>query len=154
MYQLQLGVGHDIFQHPEKHTYTDSSWVQELVNAMRKYNIKLMRNNTQIPPIYRKNDQKLMDVINKKDMSETERRHVNQCRLYLKIINISDMTHACRTKINTDYYRQPVHKSKLFWPQIPSPPEKVWKTWNTMIKKYLCKNKRDNDLQQQFLLGK
>ena len=142
MYQLQLGVGYNIFQHPEKHTYTDSLWVQELVNAMRKYNIKLIRRNPQIQPIYRKNDQKLMDVMNKTNMSETERRHVNQCRIYLKIINISDMTHACGTKINTDYYRKIGHKSKLFWPQIPSPPEKVWKTWNTKIKKHLCKNKR------------
>ena len=53
-----------------------------------------------------------------------------------------------------DYCRKVVHKSKLFCPQIPRPPEKVWNTWKIMIQKHLCKNKGDNDLQEQFKLGK
>lgn len=64
--------------------------------------------------------------------------HLNSCRLYLNILYLRDMTHPDGKTINHNYLvgvkpRYPT--SKLKWPTQKYPSVKVWKLWNSTIKK-------------------
>ena len=153
IYQLQLGVAHDIFKHPKAHQYTDSSWVSELVIAMSQYNIQLHRDHPTTFPPQRENDSHIMQLITQNIRNVAEQKHLNTCRQYLKVITVSDITTPCGCRLDDQYMSHRVHDSRYYWPRIERPPPNVWKMWRIALRRILCKDLQTNELKDEFKWG-
>ena len=92
MFQLQSGQGRDILQYPKKIEYTDSTWIQTLVNAMTYFRISIHRPDTYQFQPQRRNDTTIMDLVQQYNYTNTNLRHINTYRQYLKVIYVSDIT--------------------------------------------------------------
>ena len=89
------------------------------------------------PP--RTNDSALMDeVIKKYGKSPKKIREFNQCRLYLRVIYLSDLTNGAGTAVHpnalSSSYRDHVGQTKWMFPRQEIPPPKSWKTWKQLIR--------------------
>ena len=124
VYQLQIGLEDDCLEHLEECTYTDSCWIKELITAMARFKVKIYRRNRIEFKPHRKNDVTIMNLV-KTHCTDTECRHINTCRQYLRALYISDILHPCGTKIAENYHRQTQFVSSMVWPTIPNPPQKT-----------------------------
>ena len=61
-YHLQQGSKNDPLQYPKLCTYTDSAWIQEFVNSLVKFNVKIHRTHHLNFTPNRINDINLMDI--------------------------------------------------------------------------------------------
>ena len=76
MYQLHLGLEHDILEKPELYSYTDCCWLKELMTAMDKFSIQIYRpNRFKIQP-QRYNDTTIMQLV-KSRCNDVEFPHIN-----------------------------------------------------------------------------
>jgi hypothetical protein len=110
------------------------------------------------PP--RTNDSALMDeVIKNYGKSPKKIREFNQCRLYLRVIYISDLANGAGTAIHphalSNNYRDYVGQTKWTFPRQEMPPHKSWKTWKQVIRSIYLRSKtgRLTDLRLTRPLG-
>jgi hypothetical protein len=76
---------------------------------------------------------------------------LNRCRIYLKVITISDIATACGTTINWIRWRKddpsPVEDSPYKLPIQPKPHDTQMKVWRNAIRKCIIINRKDKRLQ-------
>ena len=110
MFHLQAGTQHDPFETPQVIHHTDSTWIQQFIAALKKYNISIIRPNRIQLNIQRDNDIAMMDhamqhIQNKKLLCQ-----INTCRQYLHVIYLSDViTHDGSTIKPEIYHKIPLH---------------------------------------------
>ena len=63
--------------------------------------------------------------------------HINKCRIYLRIITISDIEDPTVTYIKQNIYLRNPNKSKLLWSTTEQPGDHMWTTWNWAINRYM-----------------
>ena len=120
---MQSGIGPDILQYPTTIEYTDSTWVQTLVNAMHHFKIAIHRTNPYTFPPQRKNDKTIMELATKLQTTNTNLRYINTCRQYLKVIHLSDITTPDGKFILPHIKQHSPIKSRYKWPRIETPME-------------------------------
>ena len=149
-FQLQAGLQGDIFTKPQCIRYTDSVWVQSLVNAMTKFKITIHRPTQFKIYHHRVNDVCIMNVACSKKLSTRILRQINNCRQYLRIITLSDITEQDgHTLIPQALDHTPI-LSKFQWPTIIFPSEQAWKIWDTFIIQTFCSSRSSRQLQFQY----
>jgi hypothetical protein len=80
----------------------------------------------------RQGDTALMDEFLKQDMTDSQLKYVNRCRIYLQVFHVSDITGLAGNTIEgwaKRVKRQSNRTSKWNWPVQQRPPAGAWKHW-------------------------
>jgi len=92
----------------------------------------LQVNGSWIPLLSRVGDMPLMDYFISKGLPDRIMRILNRCRLYLRVLTLSDITSADGTYILPSAKRgeeAPYRKSDLIWPMQGKPAQSDWNIW-------------------------
>ncbi len=93
-----------------------------------------------------------MDKATRPQWSNPAIRAVNRCRLYLRVIYLSDLTHGHgRMIISTGFFGVKRFSSSLLWPNQGKPSEKDWRIWRQFLRKEFLR--QDNTLTLLQPLG-
>jgi hypothetical protein len=109
-------------------------------------NAKLIISCAWTPTLYRAKDRFIMKVAdNKSTTTPIDRRHVNQCRKYLKIQRLSDLCNGAGIEFLPEAlsYKYPGHniESSLNWPRRGDPSERAWVTWKRILRRLFLADK-------------
>lgn len=89
------------------------------------------------------NDCNLMDTLtNVRDIAEDSIKTFNACRIYLQVINLSDITTPNGLAIRPEILEPPINyypRSTLTWPYQKRPTSEAWVIWKTLLIYYFCK---------------
>ena len=91
MYQIISGNNENIFRNPKKTKYGSSTWIKQIVDecADLKVSLKIPQTLQLHPP--RENDGFLMKILEENITNTISLEQMNICRIYLKVIFISDI---------------------------------------------------------------
>jgi hypothetical protein len=98
--QQAAGISTPVCMTHEPLTYLEGRWVQQLCHDLRHINSTLFINDTWTYPTTREHDEYIMDLINSHVTSETQKRKLNYCRLYLQVTHVSDITTSDGKKLH------------------------------------------------------
>jgi hypothetical protein len=137
--QLQLisGTGKLILNLPATDfPWIETGWLTSLWAVITDLNFKISYPNQWIPTLPRAGDAYLMETFSNRQYSTTVMRTLNQCRLFLQVITISDISSADGlyilptvkegAKLNT-------RVSKLEWPNQENPSKADWIIWRSSL---------------------
>jgi hypothetical protein len=101
-FQEQTGVSfsimHDVHS---KLPQLESKWIKSLRQFMSSINVRLQLDEPAIPKVQRLYDVHLMDVIqNSHQFTDAEVKRLNYCRLFLKAVTLSDISHTTGTRLD------------------------------------------------------
>ena len=68
----------------------------------------------------------IMEVIKRVNPTTIELKHINTCRMNLKVIFLSDIVNVDRNTIISSYSHKQIHQRTQLWSNIPIPPKKAW----------------------------
>jgi hypothetical protein len=114
-----------------------SSWLMSVWYFMSKLNIKLDIKQAWLPQPPQSTDINLMDYFLTKGMTGNELLSINRCRIYLQLLNLSDMTSAdgCHLIPHVLHgQRVTDRKSTLEWPTQQMPATADWQVWSNAFK--------------------
>jgi hypothetical protein len=134
---FQLSTGMSFFLLDQVHVplpHLESKWFASLRSFLATMNASIQVDIPNIPPKQREGDVYLMDIIiNAKTFSNAEIRKLNYCRLYLKVVTLSDITKpngeeldqstllgkpslmSSRTKLLTIHQERPSEREWALW---------------------------------------
>ena len=72
----------------------------------------------------REHDIYIMKVIKRVHPTTIELKHINTCRMCLKVFFLSDIVNADRNTKKSLYFYEQSHNSTLVWQNIPLPPKR------------------------------
>ena len=149
MYHLQTGLAEYPLQHPRILLYTSGNWIKQLINSMTQFDIHIQRTSKfQLSP-QRDNDQCIMQCLQSNIKNAQTLRKLNLCRMYLQVTYISEISNEKGDCIDPRYFYAHQHTSRIIWPNIPPPPQTIWKTWKNAIRLTLCLNSITYKLKPQ-----
>ena len=101
-FQEQTGVSfsilHDVHS---KLPQLESKWIQSLRQFMSSINVRLQLDEPTIPKVQRLYDVYLMEAIqNSRQFTDAEVKRLNYCRLFLKAVTLSDISHTTGTRLD------------------------------------------------------
>jgi hypothetical protein len=100
-YQFHAGVGFSLFH--DVHTpmtYSDARWLNSLRSFLATINARFDLDDTYVPHLQRIGDVYLMDLLVGTDAYPDDvLRIINNCRLFLNVITLSDITNAAGTHL-------------------------------------------------------
>jgi hypothetical protein len=89
-----------------------------------------------LPRLSRRHDIHLLPYFQANGMKDKEITLLNMCRLYLKVITLSDITSADGTYILPEAkHGSPIQgrSSNLEWPEQGRPPKRAWSLWSQSL---------------------
>ena len=116
----------------------NSIWLQDLINFMATSRIKIFTTTFLTANHQRKNDKSIMVEISKMKLSKQSNIQINECRLYLQVATLSDISNLDVRTINHHF----LERNKLLCPRstfrcpnqsFPSP--KAWNLWRRIVRK-------------------
>ena len=149
-YQQESGLEKTPTTNPKPIQYVDAPWTQTTLDFLHHINATI-----EIPQIKpttknRKNDSNIMEEAIQNKYTTAKLKAINNCRKWLQIYNLSDITHADRTTIIKEAItgEEENNKPKLWqntqstqrWKPHPRPNQKEWKIWENHIRQH-CRDK-------------
>ena len=136
--QLEVGTDAHISTLPKhRDSSITHSWLKTLIQSMRQFGISF---HLHLPTLQltRENDVFLMQAFETLAYPPSTLELLNQCRCYLKVISLADITSACGKYIlQACYDGQPDYKTgihKYNWPRQPTALSPThWTTWQTAL---------------------
>jgi hypothetical protein len=107
--------------------------VYRIESFSKEYHLALHL-NISLPPLQRTNDQYIMDLVYDRDCSKKIISNINQSRMYLQVLSVSDITAVKGTYIENTCYEYKGAKRRphrLFQHEKPQPNKSVWHYWKT-----------------------
>ena len=135
---IQIGTHHHIFSldYKKYQCLSVKGWIDHLWQMTSKYDIEI-RGYYEKPTIARKNDYSLMDKLIETNIHvDDDLQKINRCRIYLNVINLSDIVDGHGKRITTpilQHRKDPERKSKYEWPVQPYPSKSDWSAWDDAI---------------------
>jgi len=134
---LLIGVNTPIFQLPFQHYgfLGEKTWITHLWEMNDKLGFTLQGLYSR-PHITRANDFSLMEkLVSSNIMTAKEIQSVNRCRVFLKVLNLSDITNGKGTAFTRQFFEPPYTptNSKYRWPNQPKPTPTDWKEWKRAL---------------------
>jgi Reverse transcriptase (RNA-dependent DNA polymerase) len=136
--------------HPIQSKYDDeitksSVWFYELKKFINTYKIRL-KLDFQNYPLLRENDIYLMDLAIEQQYSTKVFNNINQCRIYLHVLTLSDITDPSGKYIEPEFFQ---HKqANTLWISssinihVTKPNKSLWHYWQTFLKILTLPNSR------------
>ena len=140
-YQLSAGTSQQVLEFPnERIDYVNSIWLNDLIKFMSRNNIKIITKKYMSLEIQRRNDKCIMDEVLNSNLTKRKISQVNACRLYLRILYLSDIIQPDGKTVNPMYFngkRPSYPTSKYKWPHQSKPSNAAWKTWHKIVRTIL-----------------
>ena len=138
--QLQAGFGDSILGHTLDIPHLESEWICDLRNGLWKINAQIWLNDAWELKRQRHHDVFLMEQFVGSKLTTRDLKLLNYCRLYLRVLRLSDITSTDGTRILPQYWKglSRSTQSTLMWPVQPKPGIIAWKVWQRELKK-LCR---------------
>jgi hypothetical protein len=140
--QMELGIGSPIMEENRPLNYIEWGWIPNIQDFLLHINASIT-NATPLPPLFRQNDSYIMDAEIIPRLSRKEQTLINQCRLFLQVECISDISNADSTKIRPEWLHGNLPKdshSKKNWPLQGDPGEEAWRIWKQFIERQFTTN--------------
>jgi hypothetical protein len=132
---IQLITGATKFflqEDPKKYNWVSRGWITSLWEFMHKAEIVVDYPRQWLPMLSRRHDIHLLPYFQANGLKDKEITLLNMCRLYLKVITLSDITSADGTYILPEAKcGSPIQgrSSNLEWPEQGRPPKRAWSLW-------------------------
>ena len=82
-------------------TWVIDGWLKECLRILDKYRLTLHSSKLWVPTTLRANDKSFMQTIAEANKFENWQLYqINRCRIYLKVITLSDLSAACGMQID------------------------------------------------------
>ncbi len=131
--QLHLGVEHKCLTcpFPPFAKWIDHWWLTSIWKHMHQLKITVNIEHHWAPKKYREQDIFLMDYAMQLHLSTAQIRGINQCRLYLQVLTISDISTVEGRHLHPNILsNKPLYRtSTLQWPFQANPPKSGWRMW-------------------------
>ena len=140
MAQLLTGVTKPLFEYPGPiYKHVNDPYLDFMRPFLAKHSLSISIPGLWTPTLQRHLDKNLMEVILENTNSPKELRQVNQCRLYLQVIRLSDISNGKGDEILRQAFYQSFKTnsptSNLTWPRQELPPATSWKTWRRLLRR-------------------
>jgi hypothetical protein len=146
--QLFVGIGQLVLNASFRKysSYIDNGWLKLLWEFASHAEITFHSNLVWVPPLTRKNDSYIMEQFANYAKNAPVMSTLNQCKLFLQVITMADISSACGSIILLEVKGGTPHnrKSTLRWPRQGLPSTSDWTLWST----YLGYLELDRILQQ------
>jgi hypothetical protein len=130
--------------------YIDAPWIETTRIFLNSINATIQIPDLHIIKPYRKNDKGIMEQARLHTTDITTLQQINNCRLYLQVNTLADITTPDGTAIHPEaYYGLQDNqsnpqlwtktKSTLKWPLQPRPPQTAWRKWQRWIQQLTTK---------------
>jgi hypothetical protein len=142
--QLIAGIQHPVLNKSTPTNFlkwTPSCWITNFKIILTHIEGETKIANQWIPSTQRKKDTFLMESFFKYTQDTHTLQILNNCRLYLQIFTLSDITSADGkklTKSQLNGHRSPSFSTELSWPKQIKPSRKCWETFKHVIKYIFC----------------
>ena len=133
--QIVAGTSRPILQFPGDHLpHAKDPHLDNIRRFLADHNLDIILPNAWIPTKQRRNDKILMDEVQKHYGRHNKMiDQYNQCRLFLKVLYLSDLTTGDGTKVHPrilqDRTAMKSGRTHLKFPTQPNPPEEAWHNW-------------------------
>ena len=137
-WRFQIGIEGNPFQIcPENITYVKSKWFNNICKFIREYNLQVNLKGKHYSRL-RQNDAFIMDIVLEQQYTQKIIGNINQCRLFLHALTISDITDIQGTHIMVQCHTHKeantmkTENSTSF--QVSKPNKSIWSYWNKFLK--------------------
>jgi hypothetical protein len=147
--QLGTGMGFALLVSPGKNVpHLECAWIQSIQTGLHSIEARI---KTYQPSVHKKRrigDTHIMDTIcSSKQFTGPEISRINACRLFLKVIQLSDITSPNGREINKAYYQGDSHHlpnwPTIMYPREDKPDKTSWAVWRRGLNNiYLRDDKR------------
>jgi hypothetical protein len=137
--QLLSGVAFPILQHPcPILPHVTDPLIVTICQFLAESGLNIVIPQLYTPQPLRDNDSNIMSEIMKIEKSPIAIQQVNQCRLFLQVTWLSEITDPQGTSILPEFLEftgthTNVSRSILKWPIQALPPKKSWEVWKRLI---------------------
>jgi hypothetical protein len=136
--QLQVGSVTPFFKlaYPRYVKWIDSTWIMDVWKFTNQAKVVIDVEKHWLPCLPHKHDAALMDLALTFNLNADQLKSINLCRLYLKLITVSDITNATGDRLLASAmagFRDNQRTSTLLWHDIPQPPSSHWNTWRVFL---------------------
>jgi hypothetical protein len=154
-HRLIAGVSAPLLEHPSlNHPHLKDPWIDSHRSFLTECNAKLIVSPAWTPTLHRTKDRLIMEAAETPKTTPIDLRHVNQCRLYLKVQRLSDLSNGA----GTDFLPKalsPTHHthnvdSNLNSPRQGEPSPRAWATWKKILRRLFLTD-RDGPLRSLAL---
>lgn len=133
---LEVGVG-DVFSSNYKvlHSLATGGIIKSTWEFCWKNNIKIVIPDP-APLLEREHDRFITDVFVENGFTGAQLYTLNQCRVYLEALTVSDISSADGLRLENDIRlgkRLMDRPSRFTWPESPRPSTKCWTLWESAI---------------------
>ena len=136
---LETGIGHNIFDldYNSFHMLVSDSWIKGLWKFCHIHSITIQDRKTKYPSLLRERDVFLMEIFANEGFSEGQLKKLNQCRMYLQVLRLSEITNGYGNSFTIAYRVQKdgTRKSPYRWPRTPRPGSTAIKLWRAALRK-------------------
>ena len=144
--QVRLGTQKIIFDYNyyEFAPICPECWLKSLWLFCHEMELKVKGWKMERPLGKRDGDEYIMETITKHNISQRELMIFNECRLFLQVETLSDMSNGEGIRISECYYkgrRDPHRISNIEWPNIRRPNVTKWIIWQRWLDEIWCKEK-------------
>ena len=132
--QLHAGTSIPLLEEQKNISYLQDCWLKSLHVKMVDSQIKVHVAESWVPTKRHENDVIIMDYV-RKYLPEEYWEPINQCRIYMNAVTVSDLTTFEGTTIPASVYKVqgPYRPSRLKYPLQPRPSKRIRKQWEYFI---------------------
>jgi ribonuclease HI len=140
-YHLSLGIQQLFLSAPFAHyaKFVDNYWLTSVWQYASRIQLKIDVENHWVPTICRAGDTILMDYAFALHLHPKSIKLLNQCRLYLQVLSLSDIVDASGSYIIGEYCtgKRPADRvSNLKWPIQSCPLREAWTVWKNFLQHF------------------
>ena len=143
-YIMQSGIVGSPLINLTQHSYVDSPWIDTIRNFLSENNSTIYIKELNTLSTIREKDQSIMELAINHNLSPSNIKQINNCRLYLQITSLAEMCNSEGTQLlpcaihghrddNNNAILWQISTSTLKWPQQSYPPIKCWKIWKKFM---------------------
>ena len=131
--KLEAGIYGSLFDSDVTVTWfnTTNSWIIETLEFCTTYHISFDEPSGSLEPNC-VNDQSLMEAFASFEFNPSQLQLLNRCRLYCRVISLSDVTDGRGKHLILPSMTKPVQSTNLYnykWPTQGIPPQRDWDFW-------------------------
>jgi len=135
--QLETGTCDIVYNSPHQLALLmPTTWVRSQWLFLSKHGITIKGWRHQ-HPLQRKNDQPIMEAFQRAGVSTTTLKILNSCRLYLRVLTISDITDGYGESILDESLKgnviHDIESSKYNWRKVNKPTVREWEIWKQFL---------------------
>jgi hypothetical protein len=139
-YQLHAGIADSVLENTQPLPYMRFPWIDSLRQYLYQISGTIKLTEPWLQTKQRKGDSFIMEeMLQSKRFTDSELSMIYNCRLYLQVSRVSDITTTDGNRIATKMLagdredNADLRTQEYTWPRQERPQERAWKTWRTAI---------------------